>query len=405
MAKGRDVPDYEVQWRIEPQKPGNCCMLIYTSGTTGNPKGVMISHDNITWTALTAGRLLNINSDDITVSYLPLSHIAAQMLDIALPITFGSSIAFADANALRGTLADTLREIRPTLFLGVPRVWEKFVEKIKSNFSGLAGFKKTVKDWATEIGIEGNVALQEKKDVPWGWWMADVLFFRKIRDALGLDRCRAQYSAAAPIARETLEFMLSINVPVLEIYGMSECTGPQTIALPSIYKTGSTGKSIPGTELKIDPTTGEICYRGRHIFMGYLHDPEKTREAIDGDGWLHSGDVGEIDSDGLLRITGRIKELIITAGGENIPPVLIEDVVKSELPIVSNCMLIGDKRKFLSMLLTLKTDIDQEGQPTDRLTESVRLILQSIGSAAKTVGEAIADPKVCLSGACVMSCW
>jgi len=185
------------------------------------------------------------------------------------------------------------------------------------------------------------------------------LVFEKVKEALGLDRVKFCATAAAPIARETLDYFMSLYIPILEIYGMSECTGPQTVNRPGKHKTGSAGPAMPGTELKIaDPDkdgNGEICYRGRHIFMGYMHNDKATAETIDDDGWLHSGDVGKVDAEGFLYITGRIKELIITAGGENIPPVLIEDEIKKELPdVLANVMAVGDRKKFLSAVFTLK---------------------------------------------------
>jgi len=203
---------------------------------------------------------------------------------------------------------------------------------------------------------------------------------------------------------DTLAYFASIGVPIMEVYGMSESTGPQTVNTTSAYKIGTTGPKMPGVEMRLikDPATNrdEICFRGRHIFMGYLGNEVKTKEAIDPQGWLHSGDVGELDSDGFLKITGRIKELLITAGGENIPPVLIEDTFKEELPIISNCCLIGDQKKFLSMLICPKVVMDPmtESPKIDSSDGSIKLdpsvikVGESLGSTASTLGAMQKDP-------------
>uniref|UniRef100_A0A4W5MXR9 long-chain-fatty-acid--CoA ligase n=1 Tax=Hucho hucho TaxID=62062 RepID=A0A4W5MXR9_9TELE len=194
--------------------------------------------------------------------------------------------------------------------------------------------------------------------LPWGFMLANNLVFKKVHWAIGLDRCRNCLTGAAPITRETLEYFMSLRLPLYELYGMSESTGPHTISWENNFKIMSCGKVVNGCQTKLDKPdkdgNGEICFWGCHVFMGYLKKPEKTEEALDQEGWLHSGDLGKHNKDNFLFITGRIKELIITAGGENIPPVPIEDAVKAETAIISNAMLLGDKLKFLSMMLTLK---------------------------------------------------
>ncbi|GCB70516.1 hypothetical protein scyTo_0005696, partial [Scyliorhinus torazame] len=327
MQLGKDVPDSQLDEIIASQKPNQCCTLIYTSGTTGPPKGVMLSHDNLTWTAYSAGTMVNLRpateSQEAIVSYLPLSHIAAQMIDIWLSIKFGGATYFAQPDALK---------------------------------------------------------------------VANQLVFKKVRNALGLTRCTKCYTGAAPITKDTLEFFLSLNIPLYELYGMSESTGPHTISVPDNFRISSCGKVMPGCRTKIlnpdEDGCGEICFWGRHVFMGYLHMADKTEEAVDEDGWLHSGDLGKHDENGFLYITGRIKELIITAGGENIAPIPIEDAVKQRLPIISNAMLIGDKRKFLAMLLTLKCNVNNDtGEPQDNLTEEAIQFCQKLGSKATKVSE------------------
>ncbi|XP_056319746.1 long-chain-fatty-acid--CoA ligase ACSBG2 isoform X1 [Danio aesculapii] len=399
MELGQDEPDTQLDDIISSQKPNQCCTLIYTSGTTGQPKGVMLSHDNLTWTAFATGQHVSLNDADklqeVVVSYLPLSHIAAQMIDIWLPMKVGGVAYFAQPDALKGSLANTLREIRPTAFLGVPRVWEKMQEKMKSIGAKSSTVRRKVASWAKDVGLQTNLNKMElgsNSRKPLNYLLAKRLVFRKVRKALGLDRCTRCYTGAAPITKDTLEFFLSLDIPLFELYGMSESSGPHTITQADAFRLTSCGKVIPGCKTKLsnpdDEKNGEICFWGRHVFMGYLNMPDKTEEALDAEGWLHSGDLGKLDENNFLFITGRIKELIITAGGENIPPVPIEDAVKEAVPLISNAMLIGDKRKFLSMLLTVKCQINGDtGVPEDELTPEAVEFCRKLGSSCTRVTE------------------
>lgn len=224
----------------------------------------------------------------------------------------------------------------------------------------------------------------------------------KAHVALGLDRCYAFYVSAAPIEVKILKYFASIDIPIMELFGQSECTGPHAVNNYKAFRYGTVGRPLPGTETMIADGTGELCYRGRHIFAGYLGMPDKTKETVDADGWLHSGDIVTCDENhdpripkpsGFFSITGRIKELIITAGGENIPPVLIEDELKDAMPALSNAMLIGDKRKFLSVLLCLQVEVDAEGVASNKLTDFALETSKKIGSAATTTDEARNCPK------------
>lgn len=401
LELGRNEPDTKLDEIIASQKPNQCCTLIYTSGTTGQPKGVMLSHDNLTWTAFATARYVNLDyadqSQEQVISYLPLSHIAAQMIDIWITMQVGGATYFAQPDALKGSLANTLREIRPTAFMGVPRVWEKMQEKMKAIGAKSSTVRRKVASWAKDVGLQTNLSKMEQQNgsaarASLNYRLAKRLVFRKVRKALGLDRCRLCFTGAAPITKETLEFFLSLDLPVYELYGMSESSGPHTISLPNAFRLTSCGKVIPGFQTKLFSLdaegNGEICFWGRHVFMGYLNMPEKTEEALDAEGWLHSGDLGKHDKDDFLFITGRIKELIITAGGENIPPVPIEDAVKEVVPLISNAMLIGDKRKFLSMLLTIKSEVNAEtGAPEDELTPEAVEFCRKLGSNATRVSE------------------
>jgi long-subunit acyl-CoA synthetase (AMP-forming) len=276
-------------------------------------------------------------------------------------------------------LGDNLKEVRPTLFLGVPRVWEKIQSKIVAVASKNTGLKKKIGAWARAQGLAGGYADQKGEGKPLLYGLADKLVFSKVRDNLGLDQCRICVTSAAPISKSTLEFFLSLGIPIMEVYGMSECTGPATISLPNKYKTGSVGRTMDGTELKI-AEDGEICMRGRHVFKGYFKNPESTKETVDAEGWLHSGDIGEFDSDGFLKITDRKKDLLITAGGENIAPQVLEGRLKS-IPAVAQAVVVGDRQKHLAALLTLdETKLDD--------------VLRQSGSPAKSMSEAASCAKV-----------
>ncbi|XP_078533829.1 long-chain-fatty-acid--CoA ligase ACSBG2-like [Lissotriton helveticus] len=399
---GKDVPDSQLDDIIASQKANQCCTLIYTSGTTGQPKGVMLSHDNVTWLVKQGCKALDVVDQEVLISYLPLSHVAAQFTDLWLPIFNGGTTYFADPDALKGSLITTLREVRPTAFIGVPRVWEKIQEQMEALCAKSSLIQRKVAAWAKSVGLQASYnRMNGISSMPWGYTLADILVFRRVHAALGLDRYTRCYSGAAPITRDTLEFFMSLNLPVMELYGMSESAGPHTVAVPSAFRIMSTGKEIPGCRTQIcrpeEDGTGEVCFWGRHVFMGYLNMEEKTKEALDEEGWLHTGDLGKLDQDGYLFITGRIKDLIFTAGGENIPPIPIEDAIKEELPIISSAMLIGDKMKFLSMLLTLKCKVDADtGEPKDELTSEAVVFCQQLGSSATRVSEVVSsrDPAI-----------
>jgi len=388
---GKSGSDSDLDERIENQEPGQCCAYIYTSGTTGMPKAVMISHDNILFEARLAFALIPGMGQDgcgeRIISYLPLSHVAGMMVDIISPITVAATtpgyatLHFARPYDLKaGTLGDRLRAVRPTLFLGVPRVWEKIQEKImaKSAANPTTGIKNSLKLWALGLGLEhqNNCQLGGSGVYGSGYAIADKLVLSKVKTLLGLDACKFCFTGAAPIKTETLQFYGRLGLNINEVYGMSECTGATTWSTDLAHKWGSCGWAMPSTEVSVrsketgeevpDGKDGELCYRGRHIMMGYMANPdlgdehmklitEKNRSSIDQYGWLHSGDKGQRDVDGMIRITGRYKELIIGAGGENVAPVPVEDGVKSRCAAISNIMMYGDKMKYNVAVITLKT--------------------------------------------------
>ncbi len=408
LELGKDVEGARVDERMKAQRPGQACNLIYTSGTTGNPKGVMISHDNLVFCIETVMEKVGVfTEDDRSISYLPLSHIAALLVDIHGPIRIGCQVYFAQPDVLKGSLTQTLCAAEPTWFFGVPRVYEKIYERMMEIGKETTGAKKTIATWAKGKGARYTEALQYggSGKAPFMHWLANKVVFSAIRQKLGLHQTWGCFTAAAPIPTDILKYFGSIGIPVYEVFGQSECTGPHSVCFKDSWKIGTVGRPLRGTESKIDPETGELYYRGRHIFLGYLKEQQQSAEAIDEEGWLHSGDVAAFDDDddptmkhpsGFIKITGRIKELIITAGGENVTPNQIEENVKKVLPCVSNCIVVGDRLKYLSILLTLKSDFDpdeDEGGKTLNLIGDALETSQEIGSTATTIEEARADEK------------
>jgi long-subunit acyl-CoA synthetase (AMP-forming) len=367
LALGDEVPRADLDARIASLSSGDPCTLIYTSGTTGEPKGVMLSHDNVLWVSRAMVKQYAVTEEDCGISYLPLSHIAEQIISLYLPLVVGGCMSFARSLE---TLGDDLRLVRPTFFFAVPRVWEKIQARMEAAGAQAGPVRRRLVQWAREVGLVGGRASQRGEPLPWGWRLAKRLVFDSVRRRLGFDRTRVFFTSAAPMARSTLDFFLSLGIPILEVYGMSECTGPTTFSTETRYRTGSAGWAIPGTELKI-ADDGEILYRGPHVFVGYFRDEAATREAVDEDGWLHSGDVGMLDEEGFLYVTDRKKELIITSGGKNIAPVPIESKLKS-IKGVAQAVVVGDRRKYLSVLILLDP-------------EAIEDLARELGSAAVNV--------------------
>jgi long-subunit acyl-CoA synthetase (AMP-forming) len=351
LALSNTIPEKDLESRLADHRPDDVCTLIYTSGTTGVPKAVMLTHENITWQLETISRLVDLRPGDDVVSYLPLSHVAEQCFSLYGNVALGLTVSFAQSLE---TLGDTLRDVRPHAFLAVPRVWEKMQAKMEAIGAKNPPLRKKIAAWARGIGLRAGYATQNGGRRPILTPVAERLVFRKVRAAIGLDRARLLITGAAPISRRTLDFFLSLGMPICEMYGMSECTAITTISTPTHYRTGKAGAVIPGTEVRT-AEDGEICMRGPHVFKGYHKDAAATAEAINADGWLHTGDIGEITPDGFVQITDRKKELIITAGGENIAPALVEAHIKA-IPFISHAVVVGDRRRYLSVLLTLDPD-------------------------------------------------
>lgn len=283
------------------------------------------------------------------------------------------------------------------------------VERMQEVAKTVTGITKIVGTWAKDeasaywdsLSYDGKKQFSITREFPLGYYTAQMLL-NPIHQKLGLDHCLEFYVSAAPIDIKILKYFHSLDIPILEVYGLSECTGPHLANQYNAFKLGSVGRPMLGTDTKIDEDTGELCIRGRNTFAGFMDLPEMTQEAFDNEGFLRTGDIVTVDQDtnskipgqsGFYSITGRIKELIITAGGENIPPVLIETEIKHALPVLSNAMVIGDKRKFLSVLISLHVEMNADGAPSNRLAGISLDTCKDIGSAAKTTDEARKDPK------------
>nr|WP_219821670.1 long-chain fatty acid--CoA ligase [Sneathiella aquimaris] len=339
---------------ISQSKPDDLAILIYTSGTTGPPKGAMISHRNIMFQISNQTPLVGFGPEDEQLSFLPLCHIAERAFTVFLPLFSGSTVNFVEG---LDTVPENIREVSPTIFFAVPRIWEKFFSAITLQLSDATGLQKLAYKWAIGAGyklaeckLDGTTpsALDKAK-----FWLGDVLVLRNIKRFLGLDRAHYLGSGAAPISPDLIKWYLALGLDMYEVYGQTENVGLATSNLEEKFKLGTVGAAAPNTEVSISPE-GEILLKGPHVFMGYLNQPEKTAETIV-DGWLHTGDVGHIDNQGFVKITDRMKDIIITAGGKNITPSEIENQLKFS-PYISDAVVIGDKRKYLTCLVM----IDQE---------------------------------------------
>jgi long-chain acyl-CoA synthetase len=343
LARGADVPESAVDERLERLAAGELATLIYTSGTTGPPKAVMISHGNLLFSAQAARRLMQVGPGDELISYLPLSHIAEQMASLHGPAVNGYAVSCCEQIE---QLPEVLREVRPTIFLGVPRVWEKIQARIEERVAQAPPHRRKLFHWAQRCALA-----RARGERPFLHALANALVGRKLRIALGFDRARLLGTTAAPIPRATLEFFESLGMPLYELYGQSECTGAATSNTPTRRRLFSVGWALPGTEVRLD-RDGEVLIHGPHVFLGYLKDAEATSAALTRDGWLRTGDVGQIDRDGFLQITDRKKDLLITSGGKNVSPQNIEGQL-ARIPGVAHAVVVGDARKHLAALIAL----------------------------------------------------
>ncbi|MFS8638043.1 MAG: long-chain fatty acid--CoA ligase [Gemmatimonadota bacterium] len=364
-GRGRDF-----RARALEARPDDVATILYTSGTTGQPKGVQLTHKNVFSNIVACEQILEVTSEDVTLSFLPLSHILQRMVDF-LFFHKGVSISYVPAI---DRVAQSMAEVRPTVVVSTPRVYEKVYAKIMS----ATGLKLRLILWARSVGRRwADARLAGRRP---GLWLslkhklADMLVYRKIRDAVG-GRIRYFISGAAPLNPEIARFFYAAGLVILEGYGLTETSPVTNVNLPDSIRLGTVGKPVPGTEIMIAPD-GEILVRGPQVMKGYYNQPEATREAIDEDGWFHTGDIGELDEDGYLRITDRKKDLIVTAGGKNVAPQPIENAIKNSRFILEAVML-GDRRPYPIVLVVPNFEqvarwAKQEGITAESRAELVR---------------------------------
>lgn len=354
-AASGDFFDFESTWRAV--QPEDIVTLIYTSGTTGNPKGVEMTHANLLFEGYAIDEVLGIRFGDRVTSFLPSAHIADRMTGLYLQEMFGTQVtAVADAR----TIAAALPDVRPTVWGAVPRVWEKLKAGIEFTVARETDeMKRQALAWAMSVaGKRANALLAGESmsdQLVAEWAKADELVLSKLRERLGFGELRWALSGAAPIPKETLAFFAGIGIPIAEIWGMSELSCVATASHPRDGRLGTVGKLLPGLQGKI-AEDGEYLVRGPLVMKGYRKEPAKTAEAIDSDGWLHTGDVFDIDSDGYLRVVDRKKELIINAAGKNMSPANIENTILAACPMVGVMMAIGDGRTYNTALLVFDAD-------------------------------------------------
>ena len=348
-------PDALMQ-RLRAVQPQDVAILVYTSGTTGKPKGAMHTHGALTYTVRGYNTLIARDEHDEAMCFLPLCHIAERMGGEYFSMYTGCKLNFVENP---DTVPENVREIAPTVFTAVPRVWEKFYSGVMIALKESSRLQQAVYAWA--IGVGMRIADAVLAGQPVGgllrlqFQLARWLALNNVRKLIGIHRSRFLVTGAAPISPDLVRWYLALGVPMLEVWGMTETCGAATGVPASRIKPGSIGPAAAYNEVRIDPATGEILVRGPNVFKGYLNLPEKTAETIDAEGWLHTGDVGVIDADGYLRITDRMKDIIITAGGKNITPSELENELKFS-PYITDAVVIGDKRPYLTVIIM----IDQE---------------------------------------------
>jgi long-chain acyl-CoA synthetase len=356
LALGRDYDKANPGlWEklVDSSKAEELAILVYTSGTTGPPKGAMLSHRNVIFQLRNADAFIPLEENAEQLAFLPLCHVAERTFTAFLPLRSGAIANFAESVE---TVPDNIREVAPTTFFAVPRIWERFYSGIAIRMKEATWIGRIAYKWAIGIGLKvADAELEGRKPsamLTLGHAIADYLVLDNIKRAIGMHRVKFAGTGAAPIAPDLIKWYRALGVDMREVYGQTENCGLAT-GMPDRIKLGTVGVTAPHTESKISPE-GEILLRGPHIFMGYLNQPEKTAETLR-DGWLHTGDVGMLDNEGYLKITDRMKDIIITAGGKNITPSEIENQLKFS-PYISDAVVIGDKRKYLSCLIMIDYD-------------------------------------------------
>jgi long-chain acyl-CoA synthetase len=345
-----------LQQRIHVRQPEDLAILVYTSGTTGKPKGAMQSHGGLVFAVRQAAKFVPLQEEDDRMCFLPLCHIAERVIGAFTSVYTGCRLNFVENPE---TIPENVREIAPHFLFAVPRVWEKFYSGVVIAVKEASPLQQAAYAWSIGVGqqVADKVLTRQPVDgyLKFKFELAKLLALNNVRKMMGIHRARALLSGAAPISADLIRWYMALGVPMLEGWGQTESGGLGSFTRLDHIKPGTIGVASPGTEVKVDERTGELLIRGRSVFMGYLNQPEKTAETIDADGWLHTGDVGTMDTDGFFKITDRMKDIIITAGGKNITPSELENELKFS-PYITDAVVIGDKRAYLTVIVM----IDQE---------------------------------------------
>jgi len=396
IGSAQDGFDFDAAWKAVD--PDDILTLIYTSGTTGDPKGVQLTHRNLLTAVKGYHGIIDFPEEGSVVSWLPMAHIAERACSHYIPILLGfTATCCPDPRQVVGYLP----EVRPTWFFAVPRIWEKLKAGLEAMIEGEQDAeKKAGMQKAMEVGLKRVDLIQSGQEVPaeleQQWQKFDELVYSKIRAQLGLDRVESLNVGAAPTPPEVIRFYHAIGLPLAELWGMSETTGYGTCNRPDNIKIGTVGPPSPGAEIKL-AEDGEILIKGPFIMPGYRNNEEKTRETIDDDGWLHTGDVGEFDDDGFLKIVDRKKELIINAAGKNMSPANIESKLKAAGPLIGQAIAVGDSKPYNVALLTLDPDsappFAQANGIEDASVESLAAdekVLEAVGKEVEAANEQMA---------------
>ena len=356
----------ELDERVAAVQPEDLAILVYTSGTTGKPKGAMHLHGGLTFWLRQVNLIVGQDESDERMCFLPLCHVAERTGGEYFGMYSGAKLNFVENP---DTVPENVREISPTVFTAVPRVWEKFYSAVTIAVREASPVQQVAYRWALQVGHQVAERVVQGQAVP-AWLKAKFMLGRwlaldNVRKLVGIHRARFLLTGAAPISPDLIRWYLALGVPMFEVWGMTETSGLSTSMQGSRIKPGSIGKAAPFNEVRIDEATGEILVRGRNVFAGYLNQPGKTAETIDAEGWLHTGDVGTVDAEGYFRITDRMKDIIITAGGKNVTPSEWENELKFS-PYVTDAVVIGDKRPYLTALVMIDLEnVERYAQERD----------------------------------------
>ncbi|MDQ6710646.1 MAG: long-chain fatty acid--CoA ligase [Candidatus Dormibacteraeota bacterium] len=372
--------------RWQAVQPGDMASLIYTSGTTGTPKAAVLTHRNLTWTSDSTMRCLPGEASDRTLSYLPLAHVLERVVSHMRQLCTGCEVYFCPSV---DQVMMMVREVRPTYFTSVPRLWEKIYAGIRDKMDKVTGPRRVLRDWALMTAAQRAAAYDRGRPpsplVQAQWNLADRIVFSKIRQAIGLDQVKLCISGSAPVSPDMLRFFYGLGIEILEGYGLTETTAPATVNRPGKARFGTVGPALPGVEVRI-ASDGEVLVKGNNVFAGYLDDEKATKEALV-DGWLRTGDVGEVDADGFLKITDRKKDLFKTSGGKYVAPAAMENNLRGQRGI-GQAVVLGDGRPFVAALFTL--DQESGGAKHGRDDPEVK---RQIDEAVAAVNHGLSHPE------------